>query len=113
LGSPGTEGAALTPGASLAVDPHLHALGAPFFVAATSPDPDAAKPDRSFSRLLIAQDTGGAIKGAVRGDVFWGFDTSAKAIAGRMKSPGRFYVLLPKSLATDLAPYKDYPGASQ
>jgi membrane-bound lytic murein transglycosylase A len=113
LGSPGSEGVALTPGASLAVDPHLHPLGAPFFVAATSPDPDAAKPDRPLDRLLIAQDTGGAIKGPVRGDVFWGFGPSAEAIAGRMKSRGRLFVLLPKRLAATLAPYKDYPGTSQ
>ena len=78
LGSPGSEGVALTPGASVAVDSHLHALGAPFFVAATSPDPDAAKPDRPLDRLLIAQDTGGAIKGPVRGDVFWGFGVLPK-----------------------------------
>jgi membrane-bound lytic murein transglycosylase A len=113
LGSPGSEGVALTPGASLAVDSHLHALGVPFFVAATSPDPDAAKPDQPLDRLLVAQDTGGAIKGPVRGDVFWGFGPSAEAIAGRMKSPGRLFVLLPKRLAASLAPYKDYPGESQ
>jgi membrane-bound lytic murein transglycosylase A len=113
LGSAGSEGVPLTPGASLAVDPHLHALGVPFFVAATSPDPDAAKPDRSLDRLLVAQDTGGAIVGPVRGDVFWGFGPSAEAIAGRMKSPGRLFVLLPKQLASVLAPSKDYLGASQ
>lgn len=113
LGSPGSEGVPLTPGASLAVDPHLHPLGAPFFVAAIAPDPDAAKPDRPLDRLLISQDTGGAIKGPVRGDVFWGFGSSAEAIAGRMKSHGQFFVLLPKRLAANLAPYKDYPGASQ
>jgi membrane-bound lytic murein transglycosylase A len=113
LGSPGSEGAELTPKASLAVDPHLHALGAPYFVAATSPDPDSLKPDSTLDRLLIAQDTGGAIMGPVRGDVFWGFGPSAEAIAGRMKSPGRLFVLLPKRLASALAPYKDYPGATQ
>jgi membrane-bound lytic murein transglycosylase A len=113
LGSPGNEGVPLTPGASLAVDPYLHAMGAPFFVAATSPDPDAAKPDHPLDRLLVAQDTGGAIKGPERGDVFWGFGPSAEAIAGRMKSHGQLFVLLPKHLAAALAPYKDYPGASQ
>ena len=113
LGSPGSEGAALTPGASLAVDQHLHALGAPFYVVATSPDPDATNPDRQLDRLFVAQDTGGAIKGPVRGDVFWGFGASAESIAGRMKSQGRLFVLLPKRLATLLAPYKDYGGTSQ
>jgi membrane-bound lytic murein transglycosylase A len=113
LGSPGTEGVALTPGASLAVDPHLHPLGAPFFVAATSPDSDSSRPDRPLDRLLVAQDTGGAITGPVRGDVFWGFGPSAEAIAGRMKSHGQIFVLLPKRLAAVLAPYKEYLGASQ
>ncbi|MGD0144336.1 MAG: MltA domain-containing protein, partial [Rhizomicrobium sp.] len=102
LGSPGSEGVALTPGASLAVDSRLHPLGAPAFVAATSPDPDSTKPDQPLDRLLVAQDTGGAINGPVRGDVFWGFGTAAKAIAGRMKSPGRLFVLLPKPLAAAL-----------
>jgi membrane-bound lytic murein transglycosylase A len=113
LGDTGTEGVALTPDASLAVDSKLHALGAPFFVAATYPDSDAAKPDHPLDRLLVAQDTGGAITGAVRGDVFWGFGRDAEAIAGRMKSHGELYVLLPKRLAADLGPYTEYPGASQ
>ena len=85
----------------------------PFFVAATAPDPNAAKPDRPLDRLLVSQDIGGAITGAVRGDVFWGSGATAEAIAGRMKSPGRLFVLLPKRVAAALAPYKDYPGASQ
>jgi membrane-bound lytic murein transglycosylase A len=49
-------------------------------------------------RLMIAQDTGGAIKGVVRGDVFWGAGERAEAVAGRMKSPGRYAVLLPRAL---------------
>jgi membrane-bound lytic murein transglycosylase A len=113
LGSTGSEGVALTPGASLAVDPQLHALGAPYFVSASSPDVDATKPDHALSRLFIAQDTGGAIKGAVRGDIYWGFGKDAEEIAGRMKSPGRLFVLLPKKLAAALAPHTDFPGASQ
>ena len=50
-------------------------------------------------RLLIAQDTGGAIRGPVRGDVFWGAGPEAEAVAGKMKHPGRLWVLLPKGLA--------------
>jgi len=103
LGSPGSEGVPLAPGASIAVDPHLNPLGAPFFIAATAPDPDPAKPDVTLNRLFIAQDTGGAIKGGARADVFWGFGTAAESVAGRMKSTGRMFVLLPRPLATKLA----------
>jgi membrane-bound lytic murein transglycosylase A len=113
LGSIGSEGVALAPGASLAVDPSRHALGAPYFVSSSSPDVDAKKPDHPLNRLFIAQDTGGAIKGAVRGDVYWGFGKNAEEIAGRMKAPGRLFVLLPKKLAAALAPHTDYPGAPQ
>jgi membrane-bound lytic murein transglycosylase A len=104
LGSPGSEGVPLTPGASLAVDETLHPLGVPVYISATRPDADASKPDRTFDALLIAQDTGGAIKGPARGDVFWGFGRDAESIAGRMKSTGRMFVLLPKSVAAKLLP---------
>ncbi|HEY2070517.1 MAG TPA: MltA domain-containing protein [Rhizomicrobium sp.] len=104
LGSDGSEGVALTPGASLAVDAHLHPLGAPFYVATTSSDTEAGKSVPLLQRLLIAQDTGGAIRGPVRGDVFWGFGPPAEEMAGRMTSRGRFYVLLPKPVAVRLAP---------
>jgi len=109
LGSAGSEGVPLTPRASLAVDPRLHPFGAPVYVAATAPDPDATKPDRPFAALLIAQDSGGAIGGPVRGDVYWGFGKAAESIAGRMKAHGTMFVLLPKPLAARLAPYTDYP----
>ena len=91
LGSPGALGVALTPLASLAVDPRLNTLGAPFFVAAGGPDP--------VHGILIAQDVGGAIRGPVRGDIFFGFGTDAERRAGAMKAPGRLFVLLPKALA--------------
>lgn len=113
LGSAGSEGVALTPGASLAVDLRLHPLGAPFFISTKVPDPDAAKPDRAFNRLLIAQDTGGAIGGPVRGDVFWGFGKDAEEIAGRMKSHGVLYVLLPKPIAAKLVPHRDFPESAK
>jgi len=103
LGSPGSEGVPLTPGASLAVDPRLHALGVPVFVAATAPALAPAAPDEPLRRLFIAQDTGGAIRGAVRGDIFFGFGRNAESLAGRMKSPGKLYVLLPKGLAHRVA----------
>ncbi len=112
LGSPGTEGVDLTPEASLAVDPRLHPLGTPFFVVTTVPATDPAEPDRPYARLLIAQDTGGAIRGAVRGDLFWGRGKDAEEIAGRMKSPGELYVLLPKPLADGLGSGTTFPGAA-
>lgn len=51
--------------------------------------------DKAFQRLMIAQDTGGAIKGLVRGDVFWGGGEKATFIAGHMKNPGHYWLLLP------------------
>jgi membrane-bound lytic murein transglycosylase A len=103
LGSEGSEGVALTPGASLAVDAHLHPLGAPFYVATTASDTEVGKAVPLLQRLFIAQDTGGAIRGPVRGDVFWGFGQQAEDMAGRMTSHGRFYVLLPRPVADRLA----------
>jgi len=100
LGSTGSLGAALTPLASIAVDARLHALGAPFYVAADGPDP--------VHDLLIAQDTGGAIRGGPRADIFFGFGADAERRAGQMKAPGRFYVLLPKGLAERLGAGKDF-----
>jgi membrane-bound lytic murein transglycosylase A len=54
--------------------------------------------DTILQRLLVAQDTGGAIRGPVRGDVFWGPGDEAADVAGRMKHPGRIWILLPRSL---------------
>jgi membrane-bound lytic murein transglycosylase A len=94
----GAEGVALTPGRSLAVDRQHWPLGVPLWLDATAPAPQENEPDRPLRRLLIAQDTGGAIKGPIRGDVFWGAGPEPESIAGRMKNPGRLWVLLPASL---------------
>ena len=94
LGSPGTQGVPLTPGASIAVDPKFHALGAPMFIDAKTGD------GRPLRRLVVAQDTGGAIRGPARADIFFGFGTGAERLAGAMKSFGRLYILLPKRLAS-------------
>lgn len=107
-GPSGSEGVPLTSEASLAVDMKLHPLGVPMFVAATRPDVDPDRPDHPFDRLMVAQDSGGAIKGAVRGDVFWGFGKDAESIAGRMKARGKLYVLLPKAVAARLGKAKDF-----
>ncbi|EME70437.1 membrane-bound lytic murein transglycosylase [Paramagnetospirillum caucaseum] len=93
----GTEGVALTPERSLAVDPRFVPLGAPVWLDSVDP---AGKPLR---RLMMAQDTGAAIKGPVRGDVFWGAGEAAFQIAGKMKSPGRLVVFLPKARSPRLA----------
>ncbi|MGH6912588.1 MAG: murein transglycosylase A, partial [Geminicoccales bacterium] len=91
----GAQGVPLTAGRSLAVDLRFIPLGAPVWLDSSAPFPDGEAPLR---RLMIAQDTGGAIKGVVRGDVFWGAGALAEAVAGRMKSTGRYAVLLPRSL---------------
>jgi len=88
---PGALGVPLTPGRSLAVDRRYIPLGAPVFVETTWPNSD-----QPLQRLMMAQDTGGAIKGRVRGDFFWGMGDQAGSQAGRMKQPVSFWVLLPK-----------------
>lgn len=91
---PGALGIPLTARRSLAVDPRTIPLGAPVFLATTFPG--KAEP---LQQLMVAQDTGGAIKGRVRADFFWGMGNEAGAIAGRMKQQGRLWLLLPKVAA--------------
>jgi membrane-bound lytic murein transglycosylase A len=110
LGALGAQGVPLTPEASLAVDLTVHALGVPVWIDTVAPDPDPTKPDRGFSQLLVMQDTGGAIRGPVRGDVYWGYSAEAGSIAGRMRSEGRMIVLLPRSVASRLGPSAEFPG---
>lgn len=88
----GGEGVALTAGRSLAVDRSLLSYGLPLWTDIEPPVAGASK----IRRLMVAQDTGGAIRGPVRGDVFWGYGSRAEALAGPMKSKGRYWVLLPK-----------------
>ncbi|MFQ5783665.1 MAG: murein transglycosylase A [Alphaproteobacteria bacterium] len=95
----GSQGAVLTPGRSLAVDRRFIPLGVPVWLDIATPAADPAAPDRRLRRLVVAQDTGGAITGPLRGDFFWGFGPEAGAIAGRMKHPGRLYLLLPRAVA--------------
>jgi membrane-bound lytic murein transglycosylase A len=110
LGAAGAQGVPLTPEASLAVDLTVHALGVPVWLETIAPDPDTTKPDRPFQRLLVMQDTGGAIRGPVRGDVYWGYSPDAGSVAGRMRSEGRMTVLLPRSVASRLGPKTDFTG---
>lgn len=89
-GPPGALGVPLTARRSIAVDPRAIPLGAPVFLSTTMPN--SSTPLR---QLMLAQDTGGAIKGAVRADFYWGSGPEAGASAGRMRQKGQLWVLLP------------------
>lgn len=95
----GAQGVALTPERSLAVDTRYVPLGLPLWLDTVRPGPDP----RPLQRIVVAQDTGAAIKGPVRGDFFWGTGDAALEFAGRMKHPGRYFLLLPRRLANRLA----------
>ncbi len=90
----GAQGVALTPGRSLAVDRRYLPLGAPLFLETRWPG--GGPP---LNRLVVAQDTGAAIKGEIRGDLFWGAGEPAFQQAGRMKEPGRLTLFLPRTVA--------------
>ncbi|MBO90096.1 MAG: murein transglycosylase [Rickettsiales bacterium] len=89
----GAQGVALTPRRSIAVDARYIPLGAPLWLDTAWPGDS----DRPLQRLMVAQDTGSAIKGPIRGDFFWGFGKEALKEAGRMKSRGNYFILIPKS----------------
>jgi membrane-bound lytic murein transglycosylase A len=91
VGPKGALGVPLTPTRSVAVDPAFIPLGAPLFLSTTEPAGDVP-----LQRLVMAQDTGGAIKGAVRADFFFGFGGQAADNAGRMKQRGQIWALLPR-----------------
>ena len=92
LGPKGALGVPLTPGRSVAIDPAFIPLGAPLFLATTE-----AGSEVPMWRLMMAQDTGGAIRGAVRADFFYGFGPDAMDRAGKMKQRGTIWVLLPRT----------------
>ena len=94
LGPIAAAGVALTAGSSLAIDHKLHTFGTPIFVSSSHPIPGDAHP---ISRLMIAQDTGSAIVGPARGDIFIGSGMSAGEIAGSIKFAAEFIVLLPRN----------------
>lgn len=96
-GALGASRVVLTPERSMAIDPVYIPLGAPLFVDV--PVPVASRPTTEpWQKLLIAQDTGGAIRGPVRGDIFWGYGARAFEVAGRLRSTGRYFLLLPKTV---------------
>ena len=96
-GPVGAAGVPLTAGRSLAVDPRFVAYGTPVWLDAKDPD------GQPLRRVMVAQDTGAAIKGPIRGDVFWGSGEPAMDIAGRMKSRGGYYLLLPRNHTVPVA----------
>ena len=96
----GAQGVALTPERSLAVDRRYHTLGAPVWVDI---DPVAGNGGQRIRQLMIAQDTGGAIRGPVRGDIFWGSSDQAEQVAGQMNAQGRMYVFVPHATAERLS----------
>ena len=98
-GPVGAGGVALTSGRSLAVDRAYVPLGLPVWLDTTWPGTD-----RPLRRLAIAQDTGGAIVGPVRGDLFWGAGAEAEDQAGHMRERGRYYLLLPRTVAARRLP---------
>ena len=91
IGPRGAQGVPLTPQRSIAVDPQSIPYGTPVWLDTTQPLSSAP-----LRRLVVAQDTGTAIRGAVRADYFWGWDGDAEARAGRMKQPLRVWVLWPR-----------------
>jgi membrane-bound lytic murein transglycosylase A len=97
-GPRGALGVPLTAGRSIAIDPRNLPLGAPFFLATVDPD------GRPLQRLVMAQDTGGAIRGPVRADFFVGLGPAAGDVAGRMRSDGRLWLLWPKAAGVPTKP---------
>src|SRR5918994_259464 len=90
---------------SIAVD-KIHVYGTPFFIEANLPI-ETGKPVPPFRRLMIAQDTGSAIVGPARADLYWGAGDDAGRIAGRIRHPGRFVMLLPREL--DIVASREVP----
>ena len=93
----GAQGVPLTPGRSIAVDKTLHVYGTPFFIEGELPI-ESALSKTPFRRLMIAQDTGSAIVGPARADLYFGAGVEAGKVAGRMRHNARFVILVPKSL---------------
>ncbi|MEE2699495.1 MAG: MltA domain-containing protein [Pseudomonadota bacterium] len=92
MGPVGSQGVVLTPGRSIAIDRKFLPLGLPVWLETTEP----TKAKKPLRRLVVAQDTGSAIKGPVRGDLFFGHGNKAGLFAGRMQQKGKYYLLIPK-----------------
>ena len=93
----GAQGVSLTPGRSIAVDRALHIYGTPFYIEAELPI-DGPQPRTPFRRLMVGQDTGSAIVGPARADLYLGAGQHAGTVAGRIRHPGRFAMLVPREI---------------
>jgi membrane-bound lytic murein transglycosylase A len=93
----GAQGVPLTPGRSIAVDNSLHVYGTPFFIQGELPI-ETAQSKTPFHRLMIAQDTGSAIVGPARADLYFGAGADAGRVSGRLKNPMHFVMLVPKAI---------------
>jgi membrane-bound lytic murein transglycosylase A len=93
----GAQGVPLTPGRSIAVDKALHVYGTPFFIEGELPT-ESEQSKTPFRRLMIAQDTGSAITGPARADLYFGAGSDAGRVSGRLRHNMRFVILVPKSL---------------
>lgn len=94
----GAQGVPLTPGRSLAVDKRIYTYGTPVWIDAELPI-ESEKPETKFRHLLFAQDTGSAIVGPARADIYFGHGEEISHIAGRIKQHGQFVMLVPQSVA--------------
>lgn len=107
----GAQGVPLTAGRSLAVDKKIHVYGTPVWIESEFPI-ESEKPETKFRRLLVAQDTGSAIVGPARADIYFGHGEEVSHIAGRIKQNGQFVMLVPQSVAVSgavVAAAKDIP----
>lgn len=99
----GAQGVPVTPGRSIAVDPSIHVYGTPIWIDAKLPL-KSDEPEDSFQRLVVAQDTGSAIRGPARADIYFGRGPDVPSIAGRIKHFGKFVMLVPKDVTVKGAP---------
>jgi membrane-bound lytic murein transglycosylase A len=93
----GGQGVSLSPGRSIAIDRSIHLYGTAFFISATLPI-ESVRANTHYSRLMVGQDTGSAIVGPARADIYFGAGAEAGRVAGRIRHPGRFVMLIPREL---------------
>jgi membrane-bound lytic murein transglycosylase A len=98
LGPRGALNVPLTAGRSVAVDPRWMPLGAPMYLATSQPGHDGRPGSPPLQRMVIAQDTGGAIRGGIRADLFFGLGDEAGNLAGKMRAPGQMWLLWPRGV---------------
>jgi membrane-bound lytic murein transglycosylase A len=107
----GAQGIALTPGRSIAVDPKIHVYGTPIWIDAKFPLATEL-PQDTYQHLMVAQDTGSAIRGPARADIYFGHGPEIPSIAGRIKQFGKFVMLVPKDVTVTGEPDTADPKAT-